>query len=231
MKILAIDTTAKTSTVAVTEDEQLLALYTQQAGLTHTQTVLPVIETILKNCDLSVGDIDAFACSKGPGSFTGVRIGAAIIKGLAFGRERSCIGVSTLKALAMQFADFPCDGALICPVMDARRGQVYNALFSLKNGLITPLCDDRAIEINTLSRELADYDKPIYFTGDGYFLAQESISLPNVQKTPRILQQQNAYAVALTALEQIKSGLPYDNDITLLPSYLRASQAEQSKQK
>lgn len=230
MKILAIDTTAKTATVALCEDEKLLSLYSQYNLMTHSETILPMVETMLKNCALSPSDIDLFACSRGPGSFTGVRIGAATVKGLAFSQNRPCVGVSTLEALALQFADLGVGEAIICPVMDARRSQVYNALFMLKNGRLERLCEDRAISLEELSAELSSYSAPIYLTGDGYELAKSELALDGIKDTPLLMRSQNAYSVALAALFRARLGIT-ENDIDLLPSYLRASQAERDQNK
>lgn len=230
MKILAIDTTAKTATVALCEDEKLLSLYSQYNLMTHSETILPMVETMLKNCALSPSDIDLFACSRGPGSFTGVRIGAATVKGLAFSQNRPCVGVSTLEALALQFADLGVSEAIICPVMDARRSQVYNALFMLKNGRLERLCEDRAISLEELSAELSSYSAPIYLTGDGYELAKSELALDGIKDTPLLMRSQNAYSVALAALFRARLGIT-ENDIDLLPSYLRASQAERDQNK
>ena len=127
MKILALDSTANTSTVAVLENDSLLSLYTANTKNTHSETLLPMVVNVLSALSLTVKDIDLFAVSAGPGSFTGVRIGAATLKGLAFASGKSCVEVSTLEALAYNLRCF--DG-ILCPVMNARRAQVYNALFT-----------------------------------------------------------------------------------------------------
>ena len=209
MLILALDTTALTATAAVTDDEKLIGLYTLNTSLTHSETMLPMIENLLHNSKISIKDIDKFACSAGPGSFTGVRIGISIIKGLAFGTGKPCVGVSTLEALAYNLNGF--DG-VISPVMDARRSQVYNALF--RNG--ERLCEDRLITVDELQEDIKKYGEKIYYTGDGYKLIHY-----NETVTPEILRYQNAYSAAQLALNENSVA-----DIELSPVYLRASQAE-----
>ena len=148
MKILALDSTALTATVALCEDEHLIGLYTLNSGSTQSETLLPMVESLMHMIKWDISDIDLFACAKGPGSFTGVRIGAATIKGLAFGSDKPCLGISTLEALAHQLVGLGNGAeAIFCPVMNARRGQVYNALFRVCNGKLTRLCDDRALSI------------------------------------------------------------------------------------
>jgi tRNA threonylcarbamoyladenosine biosynthesis protein TsaB len=145
MKILSLDTTAEVCTAAICEDKRLIAEMTVNTGNTHSQTLLPVVEQLLKISETSFDDIDCYACSTGPGSFTGVRIGVATVKGIAYGKNKPCISVSTLEALAYNLIGF--DG-IICPVMNARRNQVYNALFECKNSKLTRLCEDRALLID-----------------------------------------------------------------------------------
>ena len=131
MKILAIDTSAKTATAALTDGRRLLSLYTQNVGLTHSETMLPMVEALLRDAKTDVDEIDMFACAVGPGSFTGVRIGVSLVKGLAFGKNKICVGVSTLESLAR---NIEVEGALIVPVMDARRERLYSAVFKYENG-------------------------------------------------------------------------------------------------
>ena len=145
MKIFACDSTAKTASVALCENNILLAEFTQNGGNTHSETLLPMVESALKTLGLRADDIDLFACSAGPGSFTGVRIGAATIKGLAFAKGKPCVGVSTLEALAYNLVGYE---GLICPVMNARRSQVYTALFRSNGEVLERLMDDSAIAIS-----------------------------------------------------------------------------------
>ncbi len=223
MLILAIDTTTNISSAALTEDSKLIAQYTLIKTLTHSETLLPMVQNMLQNTHTGIHDIDMFACSIGPGSFTGIRIGVATIKGLAFGLNKPCVGVSTLEALTYNFNGFMHD-SIICPVMDARRGQFYNALFN--NGKrLTP---DRAITPADLMIELGKYTLPVYFTGDGYSLAHETIKLPSVCESPELTQYQNAYCTAAAAYRQYTHCPGAYSDSDLSPVYLRSSQAERT---
>ena len=225
MKILALDSTAVVGTVALCEDERLIAHYTLNTGNTHSQTLLPMIESVLRSAEWTVDDVELFAVSQGPGSFTGVRIGIATIKGLAFGKNIPCAGVSTLEALAYNLRYM---NGIICPVMNARRAQVYNALFSCKDGKMTRLCPDRAISIAELDEELAAMDQPIYLVGDGYDITYEGLQKTTALPVPEELRCQSGYSVALCGLAAYKNGGVTD-DTTLAPVYLRPSQAERER--
>ena len=228
MIIMAFDSTAKAASVAISDNEQLLALYNIDNGLTQSELLLPMAENMLNSLHLSFDDVDAFTCSVGPGSFTGVRIGTALVKGLAFGKNLPCIEVSTIEALAYNCLGM--DG-LIVPVMDARRGQVYTALFESKDGVITRLCDDQALSLEALSEILTDYNgKSIYLVGDGYqitkaFLASKGIE---TKTTPPLLIAENAYSCARVAYIKHQSG-QYKSDTEFAPTYLRLPQAERER--
>ena len=224
MKILALDCTATVCSVALCEDETPIALYTLNNGNTHSESLLPMIETVLRHAHLSVSDVDLFACTEGPGSFTGVRIGCATIKGLAFDRQKPCIGVSTLEALAENLQGL--DG-LLCPVMNARRGQVYNALFRFENGAIQRLCPDRAIALTELDKELAG-ETTVRLCGDGYELAVSALTQASLTPTPSFLIPQNAESVARCALRAYQTGKS-GTDSSLKPTYLRLPQAERER--
>lgn len=228
MYILSLDSTAIAATVALCDDEKLLSLTTVENGNTHSQTLLPMVEQTLARFELRPTDVEMYACSAGPGSFTGVRIGASTVKGLAFGTTIPCIGVSTLEALAQNLIGF--DG-ILCPVMNARRNQVYNALFECKNGVITRLCEDRAIALDALDEELAALaDQPIYLAGDGYNLSVSQLTkcASRIRQTPVLLRTQNAYSVAQVALALYESGVR-TSDSELVPVYLRPCQAERER--
>ena len=224
MKILALDCTATVCSVALCEDETPVALYTLNNGNTHSESLLPMIETVLRHAHLSVSDVDLFACTEGPGSFTGVRIGCATIKGLAFDRQKPCIGISTLEALAENLQGL--DG-LLCPVMNARRGQVYNALFRFENGAIQRLCPDRAIALTELDKELAG-ETTVRLCGDGYELAVSALTQASLTPTPSFLIPQNAGSVARCALRAYQTGKS-GTDSSLKPTYLRLPQAERER--
>ena len=229
MIYFALDSTETTAAVALTRDRELLGQATLRAGLTHSETLLPLLETLMAGAHLTYDDIDVFACSAGPGSFTGVRIGAATVKGLAFGRGKPCLGVSACEALAYNLLGF--DGLAVA-VMDARRSQLYNAVFRLREGGLERLTPDRVISAEALADELSSCDEPIRFVGGGYAIACEAAEkLATVRETPQLLRYQNAYGTALAALAQIESGAALDSltDRSLSPVYLRPSQAERTK--
>ncbi len=228
MIILTFDSTAKTATAAVTENEKLLASYTIDNGLTQSELLLPMAEDMLKSLRLSFSDISLLASSVGPGSFTGVRIGTALVKGIAFGKNIPCVSVSTLEALAENLRGLE---GIIIPAMDARRSQLYTAIFEYKNGEMIRHTDDLAISISELSQMLKAYEgKDIYIVGDGYYVAKESLSSLgiNLKETPRLLIDQNAYSVAKVAYRLYNEGLATD-DISHLPTYLRVPQAERER--
>lgn len=226
MIILALDSTAQTGAVALCRDRKLIASFTLNTGNTHSETLLPSVEAVLKLGGLTADAVDLFACANGPGSFTGVRIGAATIKGIAFGKDKPAIGVSTLEALAYNLRGF---SGIACPVMNARRSQVYNALFRVENGRIERLCPDRAIALSDLAAELAAYgDTPIYLAGDGYDMTAEALSACNVKETPEELIYQSGYSVAMCALAAYEAG-DRTADTDLVPTYLRLPQAERER--
>ncbi len=225
MKILALDSSAVVGSVALCEDSRRVAHYTLNTGNTHSQTLLPMIESVLKSAEWEIDDLDLLAVSQGPGSFTGVRIGIATVKGLAFGKNIPCAGVSTLEALAYNLRYY---NGILCPVMNARRAQVYNALFACENGVLTRLCPDRAISIAELDEELAGMDQPVYLVGDGYDITLDGLEKTTVVPVPDELRYQSGYSVALCGLAAYKRGESVD-DTTLAPVYLRPSQAERER--
>lgn len=224
MKILALDSTALTASVALCEDQTLLAEYTLENGNTHSETLLPMIESVMKMFHLTTNEIDLFCASAGPGSFTGVRIGAATIKGLAFDTQKPCIGVSTLEALAENLSMM---NGLVCPVMNARRKQVYTALFRFENSIGTRLMPDSAIAVSELDEILGQYDEPIYLVGDGYEICKELLNHPTEQTHERLLRQ-SAYSVAQVAWRSYRDGVR-TTDSSMVPNYLRLSQAERER--
>lgn len=228
MYILSLDSTAIAASVALCDDERMLALYTIENGNTHSQTLLPMVEGTLAHFDLRPHELGMLCCSVGPGSFTGVRIGTSTIKGLGFGSDIPCIGVSTLEALAYNIIGF---NGILCPVMNARRNQVYNALFACHDGVLTRLCEDRAIALTELDEELAARgESPVYLVGDGYELARAQLvkSAPLLRETPIVLRSQNAYSVAQVALRLYREGVR-TTDAELMPIYLRPCQAERER--
>ncbi len=224
MLILAFESSAKPASVALMRDGQLLSQYFQCSALTHSRTLLPLAEDMLKNAELSIEDVDMFAVAHGPGSFTGIRIGVSTVKGLAWASNKPCTGVSTLEAMAWNGAAV---GGYVCPVMDARRSQVYNAIFEIKDGKPCRLTKDRPIALNELAEEVKKLGAPVLLVGDGieitkaYFNAN---SVPCVAAAENI-RWQSAWGVAMAA----KDRMPQSAD-ELLPVYLRLSQAERERQ-
>ena len=227
MKILAFDGTAKAASVAVCENEKPLAYYTVDNGLTQSELLLPMAENLLSSLKMSFSDIDIFATSVGPGSFTGVRIGVSLIKGLAFGRKAPCVAVSTLEALAENLV--PLKGILV-PCMDARRNQVYSATFRCDSENIQRLTEDRAISLDELAEELMKYDEPIYLSGDGYSVARRVLLGKGVKlsETPELLILENGVSVAKVAYRMYERG-KFVTDTELSPTYLRLPQAERER--
>lgn len=225
MKILALDSTADIGSVAICDDGKLICEITVNTGNTHSESLLPAVEQALKLAGLCVDDIDLFACSTGPGSFTGVRIGVATIKGLAYGKNKPCVSVSTLEALAQNLIGY---NGIICPVMNARRNQVYNALFRISDGVIERICRDRAIAIADLDCELKNYTLPLYLCGDGYDITVKNSTLTNYGYVGDREKLQSAYSVARCAFRKFQGG-DFVTDATLVPIYLRPSQAERER--
>ena len=229
MKILALDSTAKVASAAICDNEKILATFTCNNGLTHSEILLPMAEDCLCRAGIPLSDIEIFACNVGPGSFTGVRIGAAVIKGLAFGKNAPCVAVSTLESLAQNL--MPLNG-IYCPVMDARRNQVYNAIFTCDNGSLTRLTEDRAISLEELACELENNykDKPVYLVGDGYDIATRHLSdkLATLRQTPASLIAQNAVSTAICAKRIYESNKSV-SDTSLSPTYLRMPSAERER--
>ena len=224
MLILAFESTAKAASAALVRDGKLVSQYSQCSGLTHSRTLLPMGEDMLKNAELTLGDVDLIAVAHGPGSFTGVRIGVSMVKGLAWAADKPCVGVSTLEAMAWHGL---AAGGLICPVMDARRSQVYNALFRIEAGRPVRLTEDRPIALTELAEELRTYRERVFLVGDGAelsFRVLSELGLPCVL-APENLRMQSAWGVAMAALDK-----PDASADALQPVYLRLSQAERERQ-
>ncbi len=228
MLTLAFDSTAKAASVAVTDSDKLLALYTVDNGLTQSELLLPMAENVLKSLKLTFSDVELLACSVGPGSFTGVRIGTALVKGIAFGKNIPCASVSTLEALAENLSGIE---GIIVPAMDARRSQLYTAVFEYRDGEMIRHTEDMAISISELADMLASYgDKSIYIVGDGYPVAHKTLSAMGIRlkETPVLLREENAYSVARVAVRLQEKGETTD-DMKHLPTYLRVPQAERER--
>ena len=224
MLILALESSAKAASVALCRDGVLIAQSQQCSGLTHSCTLLPMAEQMLK--DTNIADVYTIAVARGPGSFTGVRIGVSTAKGLAWGAQKPAIGVSTLGAMAYHGLAAG-EGALVCAAMDARRSQIYNALFEIRGGKPVRLCEDRAISLAELGEELGKMQKSVFLVGDGAQLCYNTcldMGIPAVL-APGNLVSQSAWGVAMAAFGQTPA--PAEE---LLPVYLRLSQAERERQ-
>jgi len=230
MLILAFESSAKPASVAVlevcddfcnTQKSKLLGQYFQHNGFSHSRTLLVMAESLLSGLEIKPSDIGLVAVAKGPGSFTGIRIGVSAAKGFAWGLDIPVCGVSTLEAMARQTK---ISDTIICAVMDARRNQVYNALFKWRDNKLERLCDDRAISIDDLALDLKNYDRPFMLVGDGTNVCKENIPDGNYLCTPEMLHYQTAYGVALGAL--CAESMPSE---MLEPYYLRPSQAERER--
>ena len=227
MLILAFETSAKAASVALMDGTKLLGESYQNTGLTHSQTLMVMAEDVLKQCGKSAQDVQAVAVAEGPGSFTGVRIGVAAAKGYAWGKEIPCYGVSTLEAMAESLGIYE---GYICPAMDARRSQVYNALFRVEKGIISRVAEDRAIALADLKEELLTLEGPIFLVGDGSTLTYNTLgdSVENLILPPEHRMHQRAVGVGLVAARMAAEGLaPSGGELT--PNYLRLSQAEREK--
>ena len=227
MLILAFETSAKAASVALTENGKLLGEGYQNTGLTHSQTLMVMAEDVLKQCGKTAQEVEAVAVAEGPGSFTGVRIGVAAAKGFAWGKEIPCYGISTLEAMAESLGVFE---GYVCPCMDARRSQVYNALFLAEGGKLTRVSEDRAIALADLKEELKDLKKSIFLVGDGANLCYNTLKedVPNLVLPPEHRIHQRAVGVAILAQRMADAGLaPSGGELT--PNYLRLSQAEREK--
>lgn len=226
MKILALESSAKAASCAVLCDGELLATAWQATGLTHSRTLLPMVEDMLKNSELTVQDMDAVAVAAGPGSFTGLRIGVAAVKGLAWAAEKPCIPVSTLEAMAWPLAHL--EGKIVC-AMDARRRQIYHAVFQAEGGELKRLREDRAVSLEEAAADLAGLDGPMTVVGDGAGLCFDFLTAQGIdcRLAPVHLRLQSAAGVALAACRRWPEGGASPQ--ALAPVYLRLSQAERER--
>ena len=227
MLLLAFETSAKAASVALFEGEKLLGESYQNTGLTHSQTLMVMAEALLAQCGHTPQDVEAVAVAEGPGSFTGVRIGVAAAKGFAWGSNIPCYGVSTLESMALGLGAYQ---GYICPVMDARRSQVYNSLFYVNQGVLSRVAEDRAIALSDLKTQLQALNEPIFLVGDGSTLTYATLSgeIPNLVQPPEHKMHQRAVGVGLAALAKIAAGEIGDGN-GLTPNYLRLSQAERER--
>ena len=227
MTILAFETSAKAASAALFREGVLLGESYQNTGLTHSQTLLSMAESLMVSCGVTPAEIDAVGVAAGPGSFTGVRIGVAAAKGFAWGREIPCVGVSTLAAMAVGFGAWQ---GYVCPVMDARRSQVYNALFRVDCGKCTRIREDRAISLRDLGEDVKNLSGPIFLVGDGSVLCYNTLleTVPGLVLPPEHRRHQRAAGVALEAARILETG-ERPSGAELVPNYLRLSQAERER--
>ncbi len=231
MKILALDSSAVSASAAVLEDDKLLGEFFINTRQTHSQTLMPMVQQVLLQTKTALEEIDVFAVSAGPGSFTGVRIGTACVKGMAFAQEKPCMGVSALEAMAYPLSML---SGIVCAVMDARCGQVYHGLFRVNGHTVERLCDDCAVAIDDLAQTLRPYaGETIYLVGDGAKLCDKAEAFAPLQTrlTAEHLQYQRAVGVAQCALWHLKQGEPAVTAEQLAPIYLRLPQAERELKK
>lgn len=223
MKILAADTSASPVSVALTDNGRLLGEFYLNIKTTHSQTLMPLIESVLKTTNTNINEIDIFAVNAGPGSFTGVRIGVASVKGLSMPLDKLCASVSTLESMAYCM---PYQNGVVCAVMDARCSQVYNALFRLNDGKPERLTPDRALSIDELAEELGTYSENIYLVGDGAEICSKAFSdIENISLAPENIRFQHAYGTAKAAEKMAEENNLCTSD-RLMPVYLRLPQAE-----
>lgn len=226
MKILALESSAKAASCAVLADGVPLASAWQSTGLTHSRTLLPMVQDMLRSSELSLAELDAVAIAAGPGSFTGLRIGLATVKGLSWAADKPCIGVSTLEGMAHPLRHL--EGIIVC-AMDARRSQIYNAVFLAEGGALTRLREDRAISLEEAAADIREMDGPITIVGDGAELCYEYFTQAGLScaLAPAHLRRQSAVGVAMAAEAAGEEALVSAQE--LAPVYLRLSQAERER--
>ncbi len=229
MKILAVDTSATAASVAVAEENKIIGAFSINTALTHSQTLIPMVDDLLDKTGMCIDDIDAIAVNAGPGSFTGVRIGVAAVKGMAFNRNLPCVSISTLHSMAYNMLGSEC---VVCAVMDARCSQVYNAMFKVSGDKVERLTDDRALALSDLKIELQKYEEKVVLVGDGAEVCSNYLKneLENVFLAPINNRIQNATSVACAAFEMLAKGDTMTS-AELMPTYLRLPQAQRELNK
>ena len=228
MNILSVDSSSKVATVALLNDDMIIGEYVLNNKREHSTILMDLIENILTECNISIDDIDGYVVSKGPGSFTGLRIGMATIKGLSFGSNKPYISISSLDALAYSLISF--DG-IICPIMDALRDSVYTCLYKNNNGNLEKLTDYSALDLDELIEVLKEKGEKVIFTGDGLIKHKEYLStnLPNVYFAPNHLS-----IIRASSLGDLGVKLLLDNvsdEFNSSPFYLKKPQAQRELEK
>jgi tRNA threonylcarbamoyladenosine biosynthesis protein TsaB len=229
MKILGVESSATAASVAVYFDGKIVAQVQSNTGLTHSQTLLPMVEDVLKLTNNTLKDMDFIAVSNGPGSFTGVRIGVSAVKGIAQPLDVKCVEISTLEAIAKPLEN---TGCYAVAVMDARCNQVYTAQFDCENGF-TRVTQDEAITIDELGEKLKNVTKPVVLIGDGTLVAYAKLKdvISNIQIANSSIRYQSAANVCIIAAEKVENGFEGSDAQQILPNYLRLSQAERELKK
>jgi len=223
--VLAVDTSAKPVSCALIKDGRIIGCFYSHSGLTHSQTLMPMVENLLSVSGITVDHLDAVAVNAGPGSFTGVRIGVSAVKGIAFTHNLPCVSVSTLESMA-ENVPFT-DDVVVCGTMDARCSQVYTALFEKREGVLSRLTEDTAVTIDELCEQLKSLNKTVVLIGDGSDIVFNCLhdSVPKLVLAPPTVRYQTAAATAVIAERKFISGETV-SAAELLPIYLRLPQAE-----
>lgn len=228
MKILAVDSSGLVASVAIVEDDNLVAEYTMNYKKTHSQTLLPMLDEIVKMTETKLESVDALAVAKGPGSFTGLRIGVATVKGLALSLDKPIVGIPTLEGLAANLYGVQ---SLVCPLMDARRNQVYTGIYRFEGQSMKVVKDQIAVDVLEIVDALNRIGQDVIFLGDGVDVYKDAI-LSSIQVpcsfAPAHMNKQRAGALAVRAMEYMKNGV-MDAADSFEPEYLRMSQAERER--
>ena len=228
MKVLGIDSSGMVATVAVVEDTQMLAEYTINYKKTHSQTLLPMLDEVAKMIELDLNTIDAIAVAAGPGSFTGLRIGSATAKGLGLALKKPLVSVPTLEGIAYNFCG---SEKVICPMMDARRSQVYTGIYEFQENTLKVLEDQMAVPVEEVLEKLNQTGREVILAGDGvpvYLeLIEKNLKVPYLL-APAHLNRQRAGAVAVLGIQYAKEG-KLESAMEHQPDYLRLSQAERER--
>ena len=231
MKILGLDSSGLVASVAIAEDDNLLGEYTVNYKKTHSQTLLPMLDEIVKMTDMNLDTIDAIAVAGGPGSFTGLRIGSATAKGLGLALKKPLIHIPTVDGLAYNLCY---TDRIICPIMDARRNQVYTGIYQMDGDKLQVLEAQMAVGIDELAKKLCTYGKPMIFLGDGVpvhkdRLEKELMTDQDIAFAPAHMNQQRAAAVGMLGIQYYKEGKT-ETAMEHEPDYLRVSQAERERE-
>ena len=228
MIVLSIDSSSKVATVALLNDDTLLGEYVINDKREHSVLLMPMIENLLKDCELTINDIDGFVVSKGPGSFTGLRIGMATVKGLSFGANKPYISLSSLDGLAYSISYF---NGIICPIMDALRENVYTALYKNEDGEFKNIMEPTPMELPDLLEMLKEKNEEVIFTGDGLLKHKEYIkeNFTNAKFAPNHVSLTRASSIGELGLNLLKQGIK--DDPNSAPVYLKKPQAERELEK